>query len=145
MSFKSRFKYNEGELLWDNPLSNRTPKGTVAGTYDQHGYKYIRSQGKKYQVHRIIWEIHNGDIPEGVVIDHIDRNPRNNKIENLRLATRQQNSWNARAKGYCFVGSRNKYVARLNSKHLGYFDSEYEAKEAYESAAKLERGEFHNG
>ena len=49
---------------------------------------------KKLRAHRVIWEMYNGSIPEGLVIDHIDGDPSNNKIENLRLATISQNSFN---------------------------------------------------
>lgn len=38
--------------------------------------------------------IHNGVIPAGMCIDHIDGNPENNRIENLRVATFQENRWN---------------------------------------------------
>lgn len=46
------------------------------------------SKVKNYYLHRVIYESHFGKIPEGFVIDHIDRNPLNNNISNLRLATR---------------------------------------------------------
>lgn len=49
---------------------------------------------KKLRVHRVIWEMHNGSIPEGLVVDHIDGDPSNNKIDNLRLATLFQNAFN---------------------------------------------------
>jgi len=139
------FTYEDGDLLWLAPTSNRTPVGTPAGTIDSKGYYSVRIGGKKHMNHRIIWELHNGPIPEGYVIDHIDRNPGNNRIENLRLATRQQNAWNAKANGFCYIKSRGKYVARLNQKHLGYFNCPTAAKFAYEKAATSERGEYHNG
>lgn len=64
----------------------------MSWTY-QKGYAY---QGKplKILMHRFIWELKYGKIPKGYVIDHIDRNPINNQINNLRLATVQQNSCN---------------------------------------------------
>lgn len=45
--------------------------------------------------HRIIWEAFNGKIPEGYMVDHINRDKRDNRIENLRLATRSQNAHNS--------------------------------------------------
>jgi hypothetical protein len=59
-------------------------------------YRADHSSGKykRIQFHRFIWELHNGTIPDGYVIDHIDNNPLNNQLSNLRLATRHQNSMN---------------------------------------------------
>ena len=49
---------------------------------------------KRYFIHRYIWELHNGTSPDGYIIDHIDRNPFNNQLSNLRLATPSQNNLN---------------------------------------------------
>lgn len=53
------------------------------------GYK-----GTRYYVHRIIWLLKFGDIPNNMVIDHLDGNPFNNQISNLRLVTQHVNSRN---------------------------------------------------
>lgn len=49
-----------------------------------------------YSVHRIIWQMFHGDIPEGMVIDHINGDPWDNRITNLRLVTQKQNVQNAK-------------------------------------------------
>ena len=45
----------------------------------------VRHKGKTVQIHRLIWTLINGVIPSGMIVDHIDGNPENNLIENLRL------------------------------------------------------------
>lgn len=52
----------------------------------------VNKQG--YAGHRVVWELLNGTIPEGLIVDHLDRNPWNNKIENLKLKTLTQNNRN---------------------------------------------------
>lgn len=78
----------------------RNKKGDVVGTIIyQHknqkpqGYR-VRINKKSYAIHRIIYEMHNGKIPENMVIDHIDRNPLNNAIDNLRIVSRAINNRN---------------------------------------------------
>lgn len=81
-----------------------------------------------------------GEIPEGMEIDHIDCNPLNNDIENLRLVTRSENLRNRRKftmnknikeskyKGVYWCRRRNKWIAqmRYNKKtyYIGQFDCE---------------------
>ena len=64
------------------------PKLSIAGTLRKDGYIGIFIKGTHYFAHRIIWEMHNGEIPSGMVIDHIDGNRSNNKIENMHFPTK---------------------------------------------------------
>lgn len=67
----------------------------VTGTPGDDGYLRIGYKGRYYKAHRLAWEIHNGPIPKGFIIDHDDRVRNNNRLSNLRLATRQQNNRNS--------------------------------------------------
>ena len=53
-------------------------------------------EGKRYRNHRVIWELFEGTIPEGMVIDHLDGNPWNNDITNLALKSVKGNSRNTK-------------------------------------------------
>lgn len=68
-------------------------------------------------------------------IDHIDRDRTNNKIDNLREVTNQQNSFNTKCKGYSYRKHMNKYQVRIGIdnkiKCLGSFNTEEEARQAY--------------
>lgn len=79
-------------LMW---LKGRRA-GAVAGTKKAKGYWEVQVCGKKLRAHRLIWEMHNGPIPEGYVVDHINQDPGDNRLENLRLATPSENNCNAR-------------------------------------------------
>ena len=68
--------------------------GKVAGSTDKYGYCLVVLLGKSHKAHRILWEMANGPIPEGMQIDHIDRNKGNNSRTNLRLVTHSQNMHN---------------------------------------------------
>jgi hypothetical protein len=107
------------------------------------GYFYILIDGKYYLVHRIIASCFLGlDIGNpNDVIDHRDGNPTNNCVANLRITTKQGNGWNQpRAKGYYWHKESQKWQAQIrvnnNNIHLGYFDTEEAAHQAY-LAAKL--------
>lgn len=54
----------------------------------------IYPERKNYLVHRFIWECFNGPIPNGLEIDHIDGDPTNNKLENLKIGTHKENCSN---------------------------------------------------
>ena len=95
-------------------------------------------------LHRLIFMIHNGDIPEGCDVDHIDQNKLNNKINNLRLLSKRDNQINSKkvidAKGY-YKTSNGKFQSqiRVDGKkvYLGTFDNEKEASIAYQSAKEI--------
>lgn len=75
---------------------------------------------------------------EGMEIDHIDRNNRNNNLANLRYVTKLKNVLNREAKGCYFRPSRNRWQAILRvggkSVYTGLFKTEQEAHEAYWNA-----------
>lgn len=110
--------------------------------------------GKRFPVHRVIWEMHNGPIPAGMVIDHKDMDAMNNVLSNLRLATKSQNAFNVRRsknnrsgiKGVVFSTRDKKWTAQIGfdgkQKHLGSFHTKGLAAVAYAKAAIRYHGEF---
>jgi hypothetical protein len=89
-------------------------------------------------MHLLIWIMHYGDIPENLVVDHIDRDKSNNFIENLRLLTKSQNNRNRDCKGVSFDKARNKWRAQISINNttimLGRYDIESQALAAYKAA-----------
>lgn len=93
-------------------------KHSAAGGKNINGYWQVNYKGKIEYVHRIIWKMHYGEIPTGNVIDHIDGDRCNNKIENLRIVEPRVNSQNAKLRsdsttgvvGVC-LSSNGYYIA----------------------------------
>jgi hypothetical protein len=133
-----------------NMYANKT-----AGGYRPNGYLQIKILQKMFLAHRIAWLIHYGRMPKSD-IDHINGIIDDNRIENLREATKSQNQLNAfvvrgsvRHKGVRFSRYHGKYHASATlgggkQKHLGYFDNPEKAHEAYCRATALACGEFFN-
>jgi hypothetical protein len=100
MDYNDLFEYRNGDLYWKHFKERGfTRSGKKAGA-ENKGYVWVISKkiGGARSAHRIIWEMHNGNIPDGYVIDHADRNPLNNRIENLRIASRSENAMNSKGK-----------------------------------------------
>ena len=74
--FSEYLKYLDGVLYWSKSRSN-VKAGSVAGRVS-NGYISIKLNGKEYQAHRIVWEMHKGKIPSGLVVDHINHNRTDN-------------------------------------------------------------------
>ncbi len=82
------FTYRDGELYWRVDRGN-VKAGQKAGALNRRGYIQLCLLNKHLLAHRLIFLMHHGYLPPE--IDHIDSNPSNNKIENLREATHEQN------------------------------------------------------
>lgn len=144
-----RLRYEDGYLIWVKAYKHAL-NGTPAGRENSEGYRriHIPSMGM-VGVHRLIFLLHHGYLPE--FVDHIDGDPRNNKIENLRAATRHENARNVKTpvtntsgkKGVYFVKSSGKWQVsiRVNDrlKYIGIYSTFDEAAKARDEA----EAEFH--
>lgn len=137
------FDYSDGNLIW-RVNKHRSKKGTIAGSKDTKGYMQLKLNQKVYRLHRLIWLWHGNELPEQ--LDHIDRNPLNNKIENLRAATPSMNQWNTYKSdgGVSFHKTSNKWRARIKIHnkeiYLGIYPTIEEAKKVRDDAARRRWG-----
>lgn len=135
---RSSFKTDGIFKSWNTRLS-----GTKAGTesFNSTGkmYSSVSVNGRKIMTHRIVWVLLYGSIVESLEIDHIDGNGLNNRIKNLRLVTRHENSKNLKLSksnnsgtvGVGFDKRRGLWRARVSilgiDTHLGYFSNKEDA------------------
>lgn len=145
------FNLDRDCIAWNARFANR--EAFTAG--DRLGYKAGNILSKRYLAHRVIWAMQTGAHAVSD-IDHIDRDPTNNKWSNLRLATRSENQANRASSR----NSTSKYLGVYWHKRdkrweasiqragvrarLGYFHCEIEAARRYDIAAMEVHGSFAN-
>ena len=150
----SLFEIKDGELItkvkWGR---NRFPIGHKVGTTG-NGYVMLKFEQKRYSAHRIIFYMTHGWCAD--VIDHIDGNGLNNRIENLRPATQAQNLANRKissvnksgVKGVSWNKEKKAWSAEIGYNHkkkkLGYFKDLNDAKEFVDLARQMVHGQFAN-
>lgn len=139
-----------GEFVWKVRLSARTPAGSKACISPSRGRHRICIGGVLYFAHRLAWLYVYGEFPNAT-IDHIDRNPANNRINNLRVASDQENKGNmpprSNPQPYRGVHQRiNRYIAQITYKgkslYLGSFGCPVEAHEKYKEKHRELHGRF---
>jgi len=137
-----------GLFFWN--ISKGTIKaGKKAGFKQSKGYIQISIDNKQYFAHRLAWLYIHGAWPINL-IDHIDQNKENNKIENLRDVTKEINFQNQSKShsnnktnllGVHYKKSIDKYAARIKSNgkdyFLGYFDNPEDASTRYFEAKSV--------
>jgi hypothetical protein len=157
---RERFDYHrDGYFTW-KPHPSMPPNwhgryvGQRAGYLlpGTRGGYVVRIDTISYGLHRVVFLYHHGYMPDEV--DHIDMDPSNNRIENLRAATHQQNNCNKRRmksntsgyKGVRWRKDRAHWTAGITANgkdlYLGSFPTKQQAIEAYDKAALKPHGEF---
>ena len=137
-------------------LSKRTMK-MLKGCIDSVGYRVLNLYENKvrghYRIHVLVASAHL-DKPDGhTCVDHIDRNKLNNDVSNLRWCSYSQNGINKSKllsvkTSFCkgVFKQAQKWIAQISldgkRKHIGSFESEVQAANAYNNAAIIHFKEF---
>jgi len=152
------FEYKDGTLYWKEKTSNKSNVkiGDACGRQNKDGYIQTTVHNKLYGNHRIIFLMFNGYLPE--IVDHIDGNRLNNRIENLRAATMSQNLHNAKLskanksgiKGVSWEKDRNTWKVQIGvngtTKRIGGIKSLELAELVAQELRQIHHGEYaHNG
>lgn len=141
------FDYNHetGEVRWRvrPPHQPKDTVGKLAGTTTNTGRRQVRVNGQMHQVHRIAFAIYYGEVLlPGEEIDHINRNPLDNRITNLRKVDRSGNLHNrgllrtnrSGVTGVCYDNERGKWLVHFRKKNLGRYNTLEEAVAARKQA-----------
>ena len=152
---KEVLEYNpaSGVFTWNVYMGSRAVAGSHAGSVDSLGYVTIRIDKKLYHAHRLAWLFVHGHFPVNTV-DHINRDKSDNRMSNLRPATRSENNRNVgisknNTTGFKGVTKvRDRYKAQITHHstcvNIGLYDTPEIAHAAYCKKATELHGEFAN-
>lgn len=142
---KSQLNYDPdtGIFTWLVSKGRKAKINDIAGYKRVDGYNVIRLNSKDYLAHRLAWLYVNGEFPKES-IDHINGNPSDNRIINLRNLSHRENMQNQRnarvgttsgVLGVHWHKGNNKWCAQIKANgkqmHIGYFSDKNEAHNAY--------------
>lgn len=156
LDYEKHFEYRDGGLYWKHDRGSQKCNGKLAGTKTHNGYirVRIRELGGSVLAHQIIFAMHHKYFAE--FIDHIDGNKSNNRIENLRAATKSQNNSNRFLQKNNTTGHKNVYWNKKNKnwfvsvnhnskkKYFGSFNKIDDALVVADQARKILHGCFAN-
>lgn len=144
------FEYRDGAIYWRQSLRHGDA-GKRAGTVNGAGYRQVCIRKKIYPEHRVIYMMHHGYVP--ALLDHINAIRDDNRIENLRPCTQQQNTYNSSGwgkkrapKGVTWHANDRKWQAQISiggkNTYIGQFKTIKEAEAAVVAARKKYHGKF---
>ncbi len=145
---RSMFKNRQSFLAWNTRYA-----GKIASSLSKSGYYRTTIFDRRYRSHRVCWALVHGEWPVAI-IDHVNGDPADNRLANLRLATNSENTANQKLrsnnlcglKGVSFDPRRGVWRARVQQDRkqiwLGQYPTAEEAHSAYANAAKALHGEF---
>ena len=146
-----RYEPDTGCFYWRKTYAPRAMVGNEAGSLNETGYVRIKVLGTEYPRSRLAW-LYTYDEWPTPFIDHINRNRSDDRIINLRQATRSQNNSNTKMRSDNTTGAKGvtiadgKYMVRINlrgkSIFIGRYDDLHEASQAYQNAATKYHGNF---
>ena len=122
----SLFEYKDGSLYWKAQKAPHVKIGAKVGSPAINGYESVMVDGRNWRIHRLVYLMQHGTLPE--MIDHINGNRSDNRIENLRAADRQTNAYNqvmkrnnkSGIKGVSWNNDRQKWAVRVNHNKKTY-------------------------
>lgn len=161
---RSRISYDSetGDLTWKHLTEDVEPNDAARMPFNRQfagkkmwnvakrGYLVVRIKNKTLYAHRVAWAIHFGEWPKRD-IDHINRNPLDNRICNLRDCSRSVNIHNKLTEREFYRGvNKGKNCRRYTAKfthnkkvyRLGVFESAVDAAKAYDKKARETHGEY---
>ena len=128
---RADFDYHLDGFLIRTRAYHNVGVGKIAGCLGHDGYWQLMWNRKMYRAHRLIYLWHHGHLPE--LIDHIDQDRANNRIENLRAADKRLNALNNKAKNVSFNNRLKLWVVQVGDlqgkTHVKYRKTEQEALE----------------
>ena len=144
-----------GIFTWIKKPNRRIKVGQVAGRAHGNGYIRIRFKGIDYFAHRLAYYMYHGVDPLENLVDHKYGDRTNNKIKDLRLASKSQNGTNhiklrsdntSGVIGVSWCKDKKKWGSRIYhygvQKHLGYFTNKEDAIKARREAEIKYFGDF---
>lgn len=109
----------------------RRPHVGTSNRRKDTAYAVLCIDGKKVYAHRAAWMLVHGDIPDGLVIDHINGDGQDNRLSNLRAVTKALNQRNRRSsRGGALHGvhaHRGGFIVQCANRYVGWSRDFFEA------------------
>lgn len=144
------FDYREGQLYRKNNSGTRWKSGQEAGSQvNEKGYRTVRIDGVTHRLHKVVFCMFYGYAPE--IVDHINNVQEDNRIENLREASRSENQWNSKVrksntsgvKGVSWHKTHQRWVAEIVKNNKTVYSKRFKSLDQARVAIEIARSNIH--